>query len=119
MATPGGSPSGRGALSVQRGVQSPSEPAAQLEQPDQGLGVARLIDERVELGQRAGLDVDALVLVSLGRRVREIRGEVDVALLVREAGRGVEGGEVLPLRGGLADLLRELALGGVERRLAL
>src|SRR3954453_4368944 len=101
------------------GATRPSEPPAELEQPDQRLGVARLVDERVELGQRARLDVDALVLVRLGLRVREVRGEVDVALLIREPRRGVEGGEVLPLRRGLADLLRELALGGVERRLAL
>src|SRR3954467_14688745 len=116
MATPRDSPRPAGHLV---GARRPSEPPAQLEQPDQGLGVARLVDERVELGQRARLDVDALVLVRLGLRVREVRGEVDVALLIREARRGVEGGEVLPLRPGLADLLRELALGGVERRLAL
>src|SRR3954465_4737617 len=116
MATPGSSPQRCGAPA---GAMARSDPPAQLEQPDQRLGVARLVDERVELGQRARLDVDALVLVRLGLRVREVRGEVDVALLIREARRGVEGGEVLPLRRGLADLLRELALGGVERRLAL
>src|SRR3954447_13122831 len=116
MATPRSSPPRRGHLVAAR---RRSEPPAQLEQPDQRLGVARLVDERVELGQRPHLDVDALVLVRLGLRIGEIRGEVDVTLLVREAGRGVEGGEVLPLRGGLADLLGELALGGVERRLAL
>src|SRR3954451_25399701 len=116
MATPRDSPRPAGHLV---GARRPSEPPAQLEQPDQRLGVARLVDERVELGERARLDVDALVLVRLGLRVREVRGEVDVALLIREARRGVEGGEVLPLRRGLADLLGELALGGVERRLAL
>src|SRR4051794_10183694 len=89
MATPGSSPGRRGSLRVQRRVQR-LQPAAQLEQADQRLGVARLVDQRVELGQRAGLDVDALVLVRLGLGVRQARREVDVALLVGEAGRGVE-----------------------------
>jgi hypothetical protein len=41
-----------------------------------------------------------------------------VHLLGREAGRGVEGLEELPGLGRLADLLRQLALGGGERLLA-
>src|SRR3954465_4339000 len=116
MATPGSSPQRCGAPA---GAMARSDPPAQLEQPDERLGVARLVDERVELGERACLDVDALVLVRLGLRVGEAGGEVDVALLVGEAGRRVEGRHVLPLGGGLADLLGELALGGVERGLAL
>src|SRR4051794_31936132 len=93
--------------------------AAQLEQPDQRLRVLGLVDDRVELGERADLDVDALVLLRLRRRVGEPGREVDVADLVGEARRGEERVQVLPLRGGLADLLRELALGGRQRLLAL
>src|SRR3954447_23495410 len=117
MATPWGSP-GRG-RTPPRATPRSGQPAAQLEQADQRLGVARLVDERVELGQRPRLDVDALVLLRRGLCAGELGGEVDVTLLVREAGRRVEGREVLPLRRGLADLLGELALRGVERRLAL
>src|SRR5215213_7803105 len=117
MATRGDSPPPRAAPCPARPRSAAA--AAQLEQPDQRLRVARLVDERVELGQRARLDVDALVVVDLRLGVREPRGEVDVALLVREAGRGVEGHEVLPVLGGLADLLGELALGRRERLLPL
>src|SRR5829696_9144591 len=97
----------------------PDGSAAQLEQSDQRLRVAHLVYDRVELGQRPDLDVDALVLVGLARRVGQAGGEVDMALLVGEAGRGEEGVQVLPLRGRLADLLRELPLGGRQRLLAL
>src|SRR5829696_9121861 len=104
MATRGDSPPPRAAPCPAR-PRSAAAAAAQLEQPDQRLRVARLVDERVELGQRARLDVDALVVVDLRLGVREPRGEVDMALLVREAGRGVEGHQMLPVLGGLADLL--------------
>src|SRR5512133_641593 len=101
------------------GATRRSESAAQLEQPDQRLRVGHLVDDRVELGERPYLDVDPLVLVRLRRRVRQPGGEVDVADLVGEARRGEERVQVLPVRGSLADLLRELALGGLERLLAL
>src|SRR4051794_20108854 len=101
------------------GATRRSESAAELEQPDQRLRVLDLVDDRVELGQRADLDVDALVLLGLGRRVRQPGGQVDVADLVGEAGRGEERVQVLPLRGGLADLLGKLALRGRQRLLAL
>ena len=51
--------------------------------------------------------------------VAEPGGEEDVALLVGEPGRGEERREVLPVLGGLADLLGELALAALERRLPL
>src|SRR5512132_1401059 len=101
------------------GATRRSESAAQLEQPDQRLRVAHLVDDRVELGERADLDVDPLVLVRLRRGVRQPGGAVDVADLVGEARRGEERVQVLPFRGGLADLLRQLALGGLQRLLAL
>src|SRR4051812_8488551 len=116
MATPGSSPQ---RCAAPAGAMARSDPPAELEQPDERLGVARLVDERVELGERAGLDVDALVLVRLRLGVGQPRREVDVALLVGEPGRGVERRQVLPLVRGLADLLGELALGGLERLLAL
>ena len=46
-------------------------------------------------------------------------GEEEVDLLVGEAGRGEERAERLPVGGLLADLLGELALGGLQRVLAL
>src|SRR3954454_1965822 len=101
------------------GATRRSESAPQLEQPDQRLRIGHLVDDRVELGERADLDVDPLVLLGLRRRVRQPGGEVDVADLVGEARRGEERVQVLPLRGGLADLLRELPLGGRQRLLAL
>ena len=113
----GASPPRRGAPF--RATRRSARAAAELEQPDQRLRVAHLVDQRVELGERARLDVDALVLVRLGLGVRQPGGEVDVALLVGEAGRGVEGVQVLPVLGRLADLLGELPLGGLQRLLAL
>src|ERR1700710_2901679 len=86
-----------------------SAAAAQLEQPDQRLRVAHLVDQGVELGERARLDVDALVLVRLGLGVRQPGREIDDAALVREAGRGVVVVQQLPVLGRLADLLGELA----------
>ena len=57
-------------------------------------------------------ELDALVLVALRLRVVQVGGQVDVDLLVGEARRRVARGEVTPLARPLADLLRELALGG-------
>src|ERR671916_1762684 len=119
MATAWGSPPRRTRPSGATGRSVAVGTAAELEQPDQRLRVAHLVDDRVELGERPDLDVDALVLLRLGRGVAQPCGEVDVALLVREARRRVEGVQVLPLRGGLPDLLGQLALGGLERLLAV
>jgi len=116
-ATPGERLADSSSRSHPRG--GPAEAPPQLVEPDQGLGVRHLVDQRVELGERAGDDLDALVLVRLGARVGEARGQVDPHLLVGEAGRGPVALELLPLLRGLADLLRELAPGGLERRLVL
>ena len=93
----------------------------QPREPDDRLRVGALGDQRLEVRQRADLDVDALVLVHLGALVDvgDAGGEEQVHDLVGEAGRRVEEPERLPLGGLLADLLGELALGGVERLLAL
>jgi hypothetical protein len=95
--------------------------AAQVQQPDQGLRVARLGDQLVELRECADVDVDALVLGDVGRLVYvgEAGREEEVDLLVGEAGRGEERAERLPVLGLLADLLGQLALGGLQRLLAL
>src|SRR5215207_7696630 len=85
--------------------------AAQLRlQPceaDDRLGVRRLRDQRLEVAERPHLDVDPLVLLDLGllAGVRDPRGQEEVDLLVREAGRGVERAERLPVLGLLAHLL--------------
>ena len=93
---------------------------AQLEQPDQRLRVAHLVDQPVERGERAADDLDAR---GVGRRrtighVLEPGREVDVDLLVAEARRHEAAVQVLPARGALADLLRQLALRALQRRLA-
>src|SRR6185503_8653140 len=78
----------------------------QAGEPDDRLRVGRLGDQLLELGERAHVDVDALVLVHLRPLVdvREPGREEQVDLLVGEAGRGVEAAERLPLGGLLADL---------------
>src|SRR3954447_17928703 len=95
-------------------------PTAQLEEADQRLCVLAGVDGAVEVVERPRHELDALVLLD-GRAldVRQARGQVDMHLLVREAGGAPVGLEVDPVRGRLADLLGELAPGGVERRLAL
>ena len=130
MATPGSSPPASGAPCPCKAAPTARRAPGvrqrrsqrrrrQFEQPDQRLRVVDLVDQGVELGQRARLDVDALVLVRLGLGVRQPRREVDVDLLVAEAGRGVVGVQVLPVLGRLADLLGQLALGRLERLLPL
>ena len=116
---------------MQRGVQAPRPaPAAPSvvalrrcaqRQADDRLRVARLGDQRVELGERADVDVDPLVLRHLRALadVGDAGREEEVDLLVGEAGRGVEPAERLPVGRLLADLLGELALGGRERVLPL
>src|SRR2546421_302450 len=108
MATPWGSP-GRG-RTPPRATPRSGQPAAQLEQADQRLGVARLVDERVELGQRPRLEVDALAVV---------RHDPDRALVAHDLAR-----DLLPVlvseglrahREDLALVLR-LAVDGLEAR---
>src|SRR6187200_1076732 len=113
------SPWAAATLPAQRAVQprSAAQAVAQHQQPDQRLGVAAAGDRRVELVERARLDRDPLVLDLVARRVGQARGEVDVALLVGEAGRGEERRQVLPAIGRLPDLLGELAAAALERAL--
>src|SRR4051812_42860493 len=88
---------------------------------DDGLRILVGREDRVELRERDDLDVDALVLVDLRALVDvgDAGGEEEVDLLVREAGRGEERAERLPVGGLLADLLRQLTLGRGQRVLAL
>src|SRR5215210_5399616 len=99
--------------------RSALEPAAQEQQADQGLRVAALVDDGVELLERPRLDRDPLAHDLLARRVGEARREVDVALLVGEPCGGEVGREVLPVLGRLADLLGELPAAALERALPL
>ncbi len=70
--------------------------------------------------ERPGDDLDPLVLVDLGLGdVGEARRVEQLEALVAEAAGGEEAGQWLPLVGGLADLLGQLALGCLQRRLAL
>src|SRR5919109_1135501 len=98
---------------------SAAEVGPKPEEADQGLRIPTAGDHVVEVYQRHLHDLDPLGVVGLRLLVIEIRRQVDVALLVREAGRGVEARQVLPGPGALADLLRELALGRIERLLPL
>src|SRR5689334_7765272 len=104
-----------GATPRSAGAQALEQP----HQPDERLRVLGLSEDRIEIAERADLDVDALVPVDLGSLadVRDAGGEVEPDLLVGEPGRRVEGPEVLPVLGLLADLLGQLALGGLERAL--
>ena len=98
----------------------PGEQGLQAGEPDDRLGVGGARDQRLELVERADLDVDALVLVHLGPLldVGDAGGQEQMDLLVGEPGRGVEAPERLPVVGLLADLLRQLALGRLQRLLA-
>jgi hypothetical protein len=80
-----------------------------------------LLQYGAHLHGRSALDVDALVLLDLGTLcdVRDAGGEEQVDLLARETRRREERSERLPVLGLLADLLGELALGRVQRVLAL
>src|SRR2546421_527065 len=93
-------------------ARSAAELRAQLHQRDQRLGVLGLGEDRVEVREWMELDVDPLVLLDLRALagVADPGGKEEEDLLGREAGRGVERAEVLPVLGGLADLLGELAL---------
>src|SRR5262245_30921546 len=98
---------------------SAAQERAEPEEADERLRVAAVANRLVELGERRLDYLDALVLIGRGAFVVEVRGHEEMAFLVREAGRGVEARQVLPAVRALADLLGELALGGVERALAL
>src|SRR5215210_1448281 len=114
----------QGSSAAAPALRAATRPSAVQERPqpqeaDERLRVAAVADHAVQLGERHLHDLDALVLVCLGALVVEVGGHEDVALLVGEAGRGVEARQVLPRPCALADLLGELALGGVERLLSL
>src|SRR4051812_9497121 len=110
-----GAAGGRGAR-----PQLPRAPPPQLVEPDEGLGVVGGGDRAVEIVEGPCDELDALVLLDLGAAdVVQAGGEEDVDALVGEAGGAPVGLEVLPVVGGLSDLLGELALAGVERLLAL
>src|SRR2546426_830537 len=85
----------------------------QPQQPHQRLRVVAALDRLVETLERPWHDLDALAVVGLGAGFGQTGGEVDDHPLVGEAGAGVEAGQLTPIAGGLADLLRELALGGL------
>src|SRR3954447_15023272 len=130
--SPPGSSAGGSVVAVTRGVfaaasrQPPaatrrSAPrAAQQEEPDEGLGVHARVDGAVEVRERPADDLDALVLVRLWPLdLPQARGQVEVDLLVREAGARVVGRHVRPLVRRQAEFLRQLALRGVLGRLAV
>jgi hypothetical protein len=96
-----------------------AEPLAQEQETDQGLGVPAILDHVVEVGERVTLDLDPLARLGLGVGIGQVGGQIEGDPLVRVAGSGVEGREELPVGGGLADLLGQLALGGLQGRLAL
>src|SRR5919197_2122550 len=91
----------------------------QPQQPDQRLGVARGGDRPVEVAQRPADDLDALVVLGLGVLVAQAGRQEDVHGFVHHADRRDGLGDRLPVLGRLADLLGQLALGRIERRLAL
>src|SRR4051794_33580111 len=100
------------AASLQAATQPSAQVGAEPEQADEALGVAALGDQVVELRQRPRDDLDPLVLLGLRVLVVQIGGEVEMALLLREAGRCVEARQELPLVGALADLFGELPASG-------
>src|SRR5947209_18379107 len=91
------------------------------EQRDQGLRVPAFGHRAGDVGARPADDLDALVLLGLGRlfAVAESGGQVQPDALVGEPGAGVEAEELPPVRGPLAYLLGELSSGRRLRRLAL
>jgi hypothetical protein len=69
-----------------RRAASAGQERSQPQQPHERLRVATVPDRAVELGQRLLDDLDALVLVRIGRLVVEVGGHEQVALLIGEAG---------------------------------
>src|SRR5215211_235985 len=105
----GGSP-GRRSSPAAATRPSPVGEGPKPKQADQALCVATVRDHLVEADQRLLDDLDALVLLGVRGLVVEVSRQVDVALLRRESGRGVEAREQPPAAGALADLLGQLAL---------
>src|SRR3954452_17965027 len=91
----------------------------QPQKADERLHVAAVADQLVELGERESPDLDPLALVALDVDLVDVGGQVEVDLLAREPGRRVATREVLPGARREPDLLAELALRRLERRLAL
>src|SRR5205814_9778341 len=81
---------------------------------DLALAVSAFTDEIVEALDGLHHDLDALVLLRLQGVVRQLSRQVGMDLLVGEARARVEAGQMLPTGRGLADLLAELAPGGLE-----
>src|SRR4051794_4264982 len=100
-------PAGATALAAGSGASK----LAEEEHPDEGLRVPAVGDRPVELRQRPGDDLQALLLLlGLGTRVVEVGGEVDDDLLLGEPRARVEALELTPFRGTLADFLGQFAL---------
>src|SRR5215216_205787 len=110
-------PASLGAASAPSGPEpTPSAPEGpEPQQRDEALGVVAAPDHVVELAEGRLHHLDPLVLLRLAAFVVEVPGKVGVHVLLGEAGRGVESRQVLPGSGALADLLGQLALGGLER----
>src|SRR5215210_4906165 len=106
----GGSPGQRSSPAAATRPSPVGEEGPKPEQADQALRVATVRDHLVEPGQRLLDDLDALVVFGVRGLVVEVGRQVDVALLRRESGRGVEAREQPPAAGALADLLGQLAL---------
>jgi hypothetical protein len=89
-------------------------------QADQRRRVGVAVDEAAEVGQRPGDELDALVAVGVGLpHLGQAGGQEDVDLLVGEARAREVRRRVDPGVGLEARLLAQLALGGVDRVLAL
>src|SRR5437660_9790176 len=96
------------------------ERSRQPQESDERLGILARSDRLIEPVQRPWNDLDPLVLVGLCVGcVGEVGRRVQPYALVREPGAGVERGDLLPALSLLADFLGQLALGGVDRLLAL
>src|SRR4051794_7456494 len=95
------------------------EQLLQHQQPDQGLGVLAALDRSIEARERDLDDLNPLLRGLLPGHVIELGGQEEPDALIGEAGARIEAIQLAPVAGGLADLLRELALSTFERRLAL
>jgi hypothetical protein len=96
-----------------------SEATREPHQADQRLRVAALGDRAVQLAQRPGNELDPLLLAAVSLRREKVGCEEQVHLLVGEARAREVGEDRLPVPGAAADLLGELALGGLQRLLPL
>ena len=94
------------------------KPLRKRQQADERLRVVAIGDGFVQAVQRPAHDLDALVGLGLQAVVAQAGGLEQVEALVGEAGRGEELVHRLPVVGGLADLLGQLALRGLQRLLA-